>query len=140
MARDPLAARRQVGYLPEQVKLYPGPHGAAIPRASSPSVKGLGRGAQRAAVDDVIARCNLGGRRRPPDGEALARATASASGLAQALVGDPPVLVLDEPTVGLDPVQTVEMRALIAALRGRSAPSCSRRTSSPRRARSARAS
>ncbi len=113
----PVAARRHVGYLPEQVSLYPD---LTVRRylAFVAQVKGLARGAARAAVAGVIESCGLG--------EVADRFTGTLSkgyrqrvGLAQALVGDPEVLVLDEPTVGLDPMQTVEMRGLLRGLAGR---------------------
>jgi ABC-2 type transport system ATP-binding protein len=106
-----------VGYLQEQVSLYPD---LTVRRylAFVAEVKGLGGRARRAAVDEVVGRCGLGEVTGRPCG-ALSRGYRQRVGLAQALVGDPAVLVLDEPTVGLDPVQTVEMRRLLRALGGR---------------------
>ena len=114
---DPLEARRHLGYLPEQVTLYPDlPVRRYLEFVAG--MKGIGRAARRSVVDDVIAQCGLGAVAGKLNGK-LSKGYRQRVGLAQALIGDPPVLVLDEPTVGLDPVQTVELRALLRELAGR---------------------
>src|SRR5205823_960798 len=70
------------------------------------------------AVAQVIECCGLGEVADRHNGK-LSKGYRQRVGLAQALLGDPAVLVLDEPTVGLDPVQAVEMRALLRTLAGR---------------------
>ncbi|TMA47621.1 MAG: ABC transporter ATP-binding protein [Deltaproteobacteria bacterium] len=117
MGGAPLAARRRVGYLPEQVSLYPE---LTVRRtlAFVAEVRGVRRGTRRGAVDEVIAGCGLTEVADRRVGT-LSKGYRQRVGLAQALVGDPDVLVLDEPTVGLDPVQTVEMRGLLCGLTGR---------------------
>ena len=117
VARQPALARRRVGYLPEQVALYPE---LSVRRylAFVAEVKGLGARARRAAVGDAIERCGLGDVADRFTGK-LSKGYRQRVGLAQALIGDPEVLVLDEPTVGLDPVQTVDMRSVLRALAGR---------------------
>ena len=117
VAEQPAAARRRIGYLPEQVSLYPE---LTVRRflAFVAEVKGLGGGARRAAVADAIERCGLVSVADRLAGK-LSKGYRQRVGLAQALVGDADVLVLDEPTVGLDPMQTVEMRTLLRSLAGR---------------------
>jgi len=116
VAARPVAARRSVGYLPEQVSLYPE---LTVRRylAFVAEVKGLpGRG-RRKVVADAIERCALGDVADRLTGT-LSKGYRQRVGLAQALLGQPAVLVLDEPTVGLDPMQAVELRALLRTLAG----------------------
>ena len=117
VAERPVVARRQIGYLPEQVTVYPELSVRRYLRFVA-GMKGLDARTERAAVDDVIARCGLRDVTARPTGN-LSKGYRQRVGLAQALLGDPDVLVLDEPTVGLDPVQTVELRELVRGLAGR---------------------
>jgi ABC-2 type transport system ATP-binding protein len=114
---QPVQAKRKLGYLPEQPPLYPemtvrrylGFVAALkdVPPRKVPAAVGLAM--KRTRLEDVagsrIATLSKGFRQRV--------------GLAQAIVHEPPVLVLDEPTSSLDPKQRVEVRELIASLRGR---------------------
>jgi len=117
VAAQPVTARRQIGYLPEQVSLYPE---LTVRRylAFVGEVKGLAGRPRRDAVAQVIECCGLGEVADRHSGK-LSKGYRQRVGLAQALLGDPAVLVFDEPTVGLDPVQAVEMRALLRTLAGR---------------------
>jgi ABC-2 type transport system ATP-binding protein len=117
VAERPVAARREVGYLPEQVTLYPDLGVRRYLRFVA-GMKGLDRRSARRAVETVIASCGLETVAERLTGK-LSKGFRQRVGLAQALLGDPPVLVLDEPTVGLDPVQTVEIRDLLRGLAGR---------------------
>ena len=116
VAERPVAARREVGYLPEQVMLYPELSVRRYLRFVA-GMKGLDARAARRAVDQAIARCGLAAMAHRLTGK-LSKGYRQRVGLAQALLGEPAVLVLDEPTVGLDPVQTVEMRDLLRGLDG----------------------
>ena len=112
----PLQVRDQIGYLPENVVLYPDMSVRAFLRFCA-RVK-LGNALERLAeVARVLTQCRLedvAGRRIG----ALSKGYRQRVGLAQALLGAPRVLILDEPTVGLDPHQVIEMRALIKGLAG----------------------
>jgi ABC-2 type transport system ATP-binding protein len=112
--REPLAARRAVGYLPETPPLYPEMSVEAYVDFVA-KIKDVPRRERRAAVDRAIGRCGLEGVRRRVIGQ-LSKGYRQRVGLAQAIVHDPQVLVLDEPTVGLDPIQIREIRGLIADL------------------------
>ena len=117
VAEQSAEARSRIGYLPEQVALYPE---LSVRRylAFVAEVKGMPARPRRTAVGEVIDRCGLADVADRLTGT-LSKGYRQRVGLAQALVGDPEVLVLDEPTVGLDPVQTVDMRALVRGLTGR---------------------
>ncbi len=112
----PAAVKRQIGYLPESPPLYP-ELTVREQLAFAARLKGVARRQRRAALDEAIQRAGLT--------EVRGRLIANLSkgyrqrvGLGQALVGSPPVLILDEPTVGLDPKQIIEIRDLIRALAG----------------------
>lgn len=112
-ARNPLEVRRMIGYLPEHVPLYlemfVDEYLSFVGR-----VKGVGR-RLKAELERVTEACGLAPVFRRRIGT-LSKGYRQRVGLAQALLGDPEVLVLDEPTVGLDPTQIVEMRTLITSL------------------------
>jgi len=111
---DPLAARRSVGYLPEFPPLYPEMDVSGYLHYVA-KIKDVPRKQRRAAVDRAMQRCGLTEVRRRVIG-ALSKGFRQRVGIAQAIVHDPPVLILDEPTIGLDPIQIREIRALIADL------------------------
>jgi len=112
--REPLAAKRCIGYLPEGAPAYPDmtPHTYLNFIAD---IRGL-TGSQRAErLDYVIARIGLDGVMEQSI-ETLSKGYKRRVGLAQALLHDPDVLILDEPTDGLDPNQKHEVRGLITEM------------------------
>lgn len=111
---DPIAARRAIGYLPETPPLYPEMTPASYVDFVA-RLKDVPRAKRRAAVDRALERCGLASV-RGREIRQLSKGYRQRVGLAQAIVHDPQVLVLDEPTVGLDPIQIREIRALIADL------------------------
>jgi ABC-2 type transport system ATP-binding protein len=111
---DPLAARRSVGYLPETPPLYPEMTVTSYLRYVA-AIKDVPRARRREAIDRALERCALTQVRGRVIGT-LSKGFRQRVGLAQAIVHDPPVLILDEPTVGLDPVQIGEIRGLIREL------------------------
>ena len=111
---DPIAARRAIGYLPETLPLYPEMTVKSY-LAYVAKIKDVPRVERREAVDRAIARTALTDVRRQVIGT-LSKGFRQRVGLAQAIVHNPPVLILDEPTAGLDPLQIREIRALIAEL------------------------
>ncbi|MES1210337.1 MAG: ATP-binding cassette domain-containing protein, partial [Pseudomonadota bacterium] len=111
---DPRAVRRAVGYLPEAVPLPPEMRVGEY-LGFRAALKGIPRAARRAEIDGAVERVALGDRRRQIIGT-LSRGYRQRVGLADSLLGSPPILILDEPTAGLDPNQIRETRALIREL------------------------
>ena len=111
---EPLEAKRRVGYLPETPPLY-GEMTVMGFLHFVAEAKGVPRRQRRAHLDEVVERTGLTG----VTGRLVANLSKGYKqrvGLAQALVGNPEVLILDEPTVGLDPRQIIEIRELIKSL------------------------
>src|SRR5690606_19012942 len=113
---QPLEVKRRVGYLPEIPPLYADMTIAAYLRFVA-ELKGVPRKARRDEVDRVAGLARVA--------HVMDRLVANVSkgykqrvGIAQALVGSPDVLILDEPTVGLDPSQILEVRDLVRSLAG----------------------
>jgi ABC-2 type transport system ATP-binding protein len=111
---DPVAVRRQIGYLPESCPLYPEMRVVEYLTYRG-GIKGMHGRTCRLAVDRVIQRCWLRDVRRQLVGT-LSKGFRQRVGLADSLLHDPPVLILDEPTAGLDPSQIRETRQLIRDL------------------------
>jgi gliding motility-associated transport system ATP-binding protein len=112
--RDPLGVRARIGYLPENVALYPEMRVDEYLRYRA-AVEGVPRAQVREQVEAVSERCMVSDVRRQLVGT-LSKGYRQRVGLAGALIHRPPVLILDEPTVGLDPRQIVKIRELITEL------------------------
>ncbi|RSK49023.1 gliding motility-associated ABC transporter ATP-binding subunit GldA [Hymenobacter rigui] len=110
----PLEVRRRVGYLPEHNPLYLDMYVHEYLEFIG-SVHGLGGSALRQRVRQLVDRVGLGREQNKQIG-ALSKGYRQRVGLAQALIHDPGVLILDEPTTGLDPNQIGEIRSLIREL------------------------
>jgi len=111
---DPLEVRRRVGYLPESVPLYTEMRVREF-LSFRAKLKDVPRARRRAAIDGVLARCQLGEVEGRILGH-LSKGFRQRVGLAEAMVHNPDILILDEPTAGLDPIQIREVRALIREL------------------------
>ncbi len=116
VGRDSLRARRRLGYMPENAPLYDSMTVEAYLRFFA-EIKGYGGRLTRRLVDRAVEECGLGEVRRRLIAE-LSKGFRQRVGLAQAVLGDPPVMILDEPTVGLDPRQITEVRRLIREMAG----------------------
>ncbi len=150
---EPAGSPRRVGYLPENVPLYTEMRVREylMFRAKLKDVPRVE--ARRAAIVGVVERCQIGGVEDRVLGH-LSSWVRQRVGLAEAMVHDPAILILDEPTAGLDPLQIREVRALIRELgervyhpaldahhvggRGRSCPGDHHRPGQDRRRRAAR--
>jgi len=114
IADDPVAVRRQIGYMPENPPLYPEMTVIAYLRFAA-RLKGVAKIGFEAEIDRVIQLAGLSDVLKQLIGS-LSRGYKQRVGLAQALLNSPPVLILDEPTIGLDPKQIIEIRNLIKSL------------------------
>jgi len=114
LAAEPKAAKQHLGYLPELPPVHPEVtvdeylHFAA-------ALHGVAKSSRKVAVDQAKTSCGLHEVSHRLIGN-LSKGFQQRVGLAQAIVHTPPVIILDEPTVGLDPIQIREIRSLIATL------------------------
>jgi ABC-2 type transport system ATP-binding protein len=111
-----LQVRRAISYVPEDAPLYDHMRVGEFLHFMA-DIKGLRGAAARAAVAAAAERLDLTGVMRLPTGK-LSRGFRQRTSIAQALLGDPRLLVLDEPTSGLDPNQVIAVRDLIRSLAG----------------------
>jgi ABC-2 type transport system ATP-binding protein len=111
-----LAVRQRIGYLPETPPLYPDMTVEGFLHFVA-RIKGVPAGDRANKVLAAIKRCNLEDKRRVIIRK-LSKGYRQRVGIAQAIVHDPPAIILDEPTVGLDPRQIIEVRNLIKSLAG----------------------
>jgi ABC-2 type transport system ATP-binding protein len=111
---QPERARRSIGYLPETPPLH-AELSALEYLDFCARLHGVARAAVRSAVDRVLERCELGDVRRRPLG-ALSKGYRQRVGVAQAILHEPELIVLDEPASGLDPVQAMKLRELVRGL------------------------
>jgi ABC-2 type transport system ATP-binding protein len=109
-----LEARRRIGYLPETVPLYTDMTVNGYLKYMG-TLRGMPPKAIKRRVDEVVGVCRLGEYRKTLIGK-LSKGFRQRVGIAQAIIHEPEVLVLDEPTIGIDPIQVVETRRLIEEL------------------------
>jgi ABC-2 type transport system ATP-binding protein len=114
LVRAPRHAKRHIGYLPERPPIYPDMRVEEYMDYCA-RLHRVPRGARRAAVKRALTRCGLENADRRTLGR-LSKGYRQRAGIAQAIIHDPDLVILDEPTEGLDPVQIREVRGLIRDL------------------------
>jgi ABC-2 type transport system ATP-binding protein len=122
--KDSLAIRKKIGYLPETVPLY---EDLLVEESLSfyAQLNGIKKAAIGKAIDKVIKDCHIEDVRYKLI-KTLSKGFRQRLGLAQALINDPEILILDEPTIGLDPKQIIEIRELIKSFSGKRTVICDR--------------
>jgi ABC-2 type transport system ATP-binding protein len=116
VSENPMEVKRRTGYLPEQPPLYLDMSVYSYLDFVA-KIKGVNRSDRRRVIDEVIEKCGL----KDVRGRLiknLSKGYRQRVGIAQAIVHNPEVLVLDEPTLGLDPQQIMEIRNFIKSLKG----------------------
>ena len=113
---EPIEAKRQIGYVPENPAMYHDMRTWDYLKYIG-AIKGVARAKIKERLDSAVERCALENVINKRVGE-LSRGYKQRVALGQALINDPPVLVLDEPTTGLDPKQIFEIRQLIKSMAG----------------------
>ena len=116
IAEESIEVRRRIGYLPEQPPLYLDMTVESYLRFVA-KIKGVPSAQLRSCLDDTMQKTGVTHVARTVIGH-LSKGYKQRVGLAQALVHNPSVLILDEPTVGLDPKQIIDIRETIKSLRG----------------------
>ena len=114
MRNDPLKARQHIGYLPETIPLYTDMTTRAY-LGFAGKLRGLDSKAAQRRIDEVVEVCQLEEYLDVHTGK-LSKGFRQRVGLAQAIIHDPEVLILDEPTVGIDPLQVVQTKEMIKEL------------------------
>jgi ABC-2 type transport system ATP-binding protein len=114
--RQPLEVKRRIGYIPETPPLYPDMEVEAFLTFCA-KIKGVAARQRRSLVEEAMGKARVGDVRRTLIGK-LSKGYRQRVGLAQAILANPDVLILDEPTAGLDPKQIIETRELIRSLGG----------------------
>jgi ABC-2 type transport system ATP-binding protein len=113
---QPMEVKKRVGYLPETPPLYPDMSVREYLDFCA-RIKGVPASERRGRVSDAVEKCRVGDVRDKLIGK-LSKGYRQRVGLAQAILHNPDVLILDEPTAGLDPKQIIETRELIRSLAG----------------------
>lgn len=113
---NPIEVRKRIGYMPETVPLYPDMKVTTYLNFVAES-KGMERRQRKKKVSEIMGQCGIVEVAHRLVGN-LSKGYRQRVGLAQALINDPEVLILDEPTIGLDPKQVVEIRNFIKDLAG----------------------
>ncbi len=111
---DPLAVKRKIGYLPEHPPLYRDMRVRSFLDFAA-QIRGVPRSERKDRTADVMDRCGIADRADQLIGQ-LSKGYQQRVGVAQAIVHNPDVIVLDEPTIGLDPNQIREVRQVIKGL------------------------
>jgi len=113
---SPLEVKRRVGYIPETPPLYPDMDVDGFLDFCA-KIKGVPAGSRKGKIDEAVGKTRIGDVRGKLIGR-LSKGYRQRVGLAQAILANPDVLILDEPTAGLDPKQIIETRELIKGLGG----------------------
>ncbi len=113
---DSLEARKRIGYLPEHPPLYLDMSVKNYLEFTG-RIRGIGKKHLQSSVESVVEKCGLQ-KYYKSQCSALSKGYRQRVGIAQAMIHEPMVLILDEPTIGLDPIQIVEIRQLIKSFGG----------------------